>query len=97
MLAKILSNFSEVELLSFLPKNSINFALQIDARVNQISESNSYNKSKLASIAASVKPVDFILISKTLVNRFFISLARIKASLNSFASNIVEKKEERVA
>lgn len=69
MLTKILSNFSEDELLSFLPKNSINFALQLDAKDNQIFESSSYNKNKLAGIAATVKQVDFILNRKILVNK----------------------------
>ena len=64
MLTKILSNFSEDELLSFLPKNSINFALQLDAQDNQVSEANSYNKNKLAGIVASVKQVDFIFDSR---------------------------------
>lgn len=60
MLAKILSNFSEDELLSFLPKNAMSFVLNIDTAENQVSENNSYNKNKLASIVASVKQVDFI-------------------------------------
>ncbi len=30
MLSEILSNFSEDELLDFLPKSSINFALELD-------------------------------------------------------------------
>ena len=60
MLAKILSNFSEDELLSFLPKNAMSFVLNIDAAENQVSESSSYNKNKLAGIVASVKQVDFI-------------------------------------
>ena len=64
MLTKILSNFSEDELLSFLPKNSMNFALQLDAKDNQITENNSYNKNKLAGIVASVKQVDFIFDSQ---------------------------------
>lgn len=60
MLAKILSNFSEDELLSFLPKNAMSFVLNIDTAENQVSENNSYNKNKLAGIVASVKQVDFI-------------------------------------
>lgn len=60
MLTKILSNFSEGELLSFLPKNSINFALQLDAIDNQATESDSYNKNKLAGIVTSVKHGCFI-------------------------------------
>ncbi len=64
MLTEILSNFSEDELLSFLPKNSINFALQLDAQDNQVSEANLYNKNKLAGIVASVKQVDFIFDSR---------------------------------
>lgn len=64
MLTKILSNFSEDELLSFLPKNSMNFALQLDAQDNQVSEANLYNKNKLAGIVASVKQVDFIFDSR---------------------------------
>ncbi len=59
MLAKTLSNFSEGDLLSFLPKNSINFAIQLDVKGNRISEGNFF-KNKLAGMVASVKQVDFI-------------------------------------
>ncbi|MHA2938009.1 DEAD/DEAH box helicase [Vibrio sp. RC27] len=59
MLIKILLNFSEDELLDFLPKSAINFALDIDQQFSS-SEDSSFNKAKLAGIVASVKQVDFI-------------------------------------
>lgn len=60
MLTSILANFSEDELLSFLPKKSLDFALKTEDSNNQISEQNSYNKNNLANIVASVKQVDFL-------------------------------------
>lgn len=53
MLAKILSNFSEDELLSFLPKESLNFAINADSKVQEL------NKYKLAAVIASTKKADF--------------------------------------
>jgi DNA repair protein RadD len=58
MLAKILSNFSEDELLSFLPKESLNFALNANSEVQEL------NKYKLASVIASTKKADFLLDKK---------------------------------
>lgn len=59
MLTEILSNFSEDELLEFLPPSSINFTLDIDES-NRGSESITLNKTHLARVVASVKQVDFI-------------------------------------
>jgi len=77
MLAKILSNFSEDELLSFLPKNSIKFILQLDAKYNQVSESSFHNKNKLTGIASSVKHGDFIFNSQ-LRNKLIDSLSAVQ-------------------
>ncbi|WP_394210977.1 DEAD/DEAH box helicase [Enterovibrio calviensis] len=59
MLTEILSNFSEDELLAFLPKSSINFALEMDASKSDL-EGGSFNKIQLARVVASVKQVDFV-------------------------------------
>ena len=95
MLTKILSNFSEDELLSFLPKNSIHFALQLDAKDNQITENNSYNKNKLAGIVASVKQVDFIFDSQLrnkLIDRLSATqLADLFPSFELEAKNVTPK------
>ena len=60
MLVEILSNFSEDELLDFLPKSSINFALDLETDNDQEKEDTSFNKAKLAGIVASVKRVEFL-------------------------------------
>jgi DNA repair protein RadD len=61
MLTKILSNFSQDELLSFLSKDSVNFALAIDADKYEINENvTHYNKQKLAALVASIKKVSFL-------------------------------------
>ncbi|EGQ9395495.1 DEAD/DEAH box helicase [Vibrio cholerae] len=67
MLTEILSNFSEDELLDFLPKSSINFALELDEPSNN-SEARAFNKAHLAGVVASVKQVDFIF-DKSLRNK----------------------------
>ncbi|MEZ8082743.1 DEAD/DEAH box helicase [Enterovibrio norvegicus] len=59
MLTEILSNFSEDELLAFLPKSSMNFALEMDASKSDL-EGESFNKIQLARVVASVKQVDFV-------------------------------------
>lgn len=53
MLAKILSNFSEDELLSFLPEESLSFSLNANSEVQEL------NKYKLASVIASTKKAVF--------------------------------------
>lgn len=58
MLQQILSNFSEDELLAFLPKEAIDFAISIEPEDDEI------NMSKLAGIVASTKQVDFIFNDK---------------------------------
>lgn len=64
MLSKILSNFSEDELLSFLPKESIRFALDLDEIDDQINEHAIYNKKNLATVVANVKQMDFVFDDK---------------------------------
>lgn len=59
MLTTILSNFSEDELLGFLPKSSIDFALAINESGNNL-ENESLNKTHLARVVANVKSVEFI-------------------------------------
>ncbi|MBF4227578.1 hypothetical protein EAY83_21895, partial [Vibrio anguillarum] len=59
MLTEILSNFSEDELLEFIPSNAINFTLEIDD-YNKDIERSSFNKNHLARVVASVKQVEFI-------------------------------------
>lgn len=59
MLSKILSNFSEDELLDFLPKSSIKFALDLEEQVCNL-DSRSFNKTHLATVVANVKQVDFV-------------------------------------
>lgn len=59
MLTEILSNFSEDELLGFLPKYSIDFALALSESDNSL-EKKIFNKKHLAGVVASVKKVDFI-------------------------------------
>ena len=54
MLEKILYNFSEDELLNFLPKSSIQFA------INVTSGNEDVDKKKLAGIVASTKQVEFV-------------------------------------
>ena len=58
MLQKILSNFSEDELLAFLPNQAIDFA------VNTTSDNVEVNKTKLAGIVAHTKQVEFIFSEK---------------------------------
>jgi DNA repair protein RadD len=61
MLTKILANYSQNELLSFIPQDAINFDLAIDSDRNQLNESvNHYNKQKLALLVASAKKVKFL-------------------------------------
>ncbi len=67
MLTEILSNFSEDELLDFLPKSSINFALELDESDTNL-HAKSFNKIHLARVVASVKQVDFIF-EKSLRNK----------------------------
>ncbi|WP_318445214.1 DEAD/DEAH box helicase [Photobacterium leiognathi] len=67
MLTEILSNFSEDELLDFLPRSSINFALELDESDSNL-ETKSFNKIHLARVVASVKQVDFIF-DKSLRNK----------------------------
>ncbi|MBB1390843.1 DEAD/DEAH box helicase [Shewanella sp. SG44-6] len=73
MLTKILANFSQDELLSFLPLDAINFALAIDSDKHQLSESvNHYNKQKLVALVASAKKVNFLFeesLRKQLIER----------------------------
>lgn len=83
MLTEILSNFSEDELLEFLPKNSINFALKID-EFNNNTENTSYNKKQLARVVASVKQVDFVF-DKSLRNKLIDRLSP-KILVNLFPS-----------
>ncbi|MCJ0804005.1 DEAD/DEAH box helicase [Vibrio vulnificus] len=59
MLTEILSNFSEDELLDFLPRSSINFTLELDDSDSNL-ETKSFNKMHLARVVASVKQVDFV-------------------------------------
>ncbi|QBL10516.1 DEAD/DEAH box helicase [Rheinheimera sp. D18] len=68
MLTKLLTNFSEDELLNFLPKSSIAFALSLDGHENQVAEHNYYSKNKLAAVVACVKQVDFVF-DKSLRNK----------------------------
>lgn len=84
MLTKILSNFPEDELLSFLPKNSINFTL-LDAKYNQVLESSFHNKNKLTGIASSVKHGDFTFDSQ-LRNKLIgsLSAAQLAELFSSF-------------
>lgn len=73
MLASTLANFSEDELLSFLPKKALEFALETEDSNNQINEESTYNKSNLANIVASVKQADFIFddsLREQLIDRF---------------------------
>lgn len=77
MLTKILSNFSEDELLNFLPKSAIEFAINLDSPENQVSESSFYYKNKLAAVVASVIQVDFVF-DKQLRNRL---IERLKPEL----------------
>lgn len=77
MLVKILSNFSEDELLNFLPKTSIEFALNLDINKNQVSEPAYYNKNKLAAVVACVMQVGFVF-DKNLRNRL---IERLKPEL----------------
>lgn len=67
MLTEILSNFSEDELLDFLPRSSINFALELDEADSNL-EAKSFNKMHLARVVASVKQVGFIF-DKSLRNK----------------------------
>lgn len=62
MIVQVLSNFSEDELLSLLPKSSINFALSLEVNNNEVNEraSYNYNNHKLAKAVANVKQVEFI-------------------------------------
>lgn len=60
MLTRLLSNFSEDELLGFLPKNSVSFTLNALSKGVQESEPVYLSKSKIASVVASVKAVDFV-------------------------------------
>ncbi|MCF1457838.1 MAG: DEAD/DEAH box helicase, partial [Shewanella sp.] len=59
MLTDILSNFSEDELLAFLPQSSINFALELDEQGSNL-DSRSFNKTHLARVVANVKQVEFV-------------------------------------
>lgn len=63
MLTKILSNFSEDELLNFLPKNAIRFVLQMEELASS-QENAVFEKNKLAGIIANVKQADFIFDKK---------------------------------
>lgn len=60
MLTRLLSNFSEDELLGFLPKNSVSFTLNALSKGVQESEPVYLSKSRIASVVASVKAVDFV-------------------------------------
>jgi superfamily II DNA or RNA helicase len=59
MLIDILSNFSEDELLGFLPRKAINFALEIDG-ANSDLDSRYFNKTQLARVVVNIKQADFI-------------------------------------
>lgn len=67
MLTEILSNFSEDELLDFLPRSSIHFALELDES-NGSPEIKYFDKTNLARVVANVKQVEFIF-DKTLRNK----------------------------
>lgn len=67
MLTEILSNFSEDELLNFLPRSSINFALELDESNSNL-ETKYFNKTHLARVVANVKQVELIF-DKTLRNK----------------------------
>ncbi|MBE9397772.1 DEAD/DEAH box helicase [Pontibacterium sp. N1Y112] len=60
MLKEILSNFSEDELLSFLPKEAVEFALC----VSDTDDEGAFNKEQLAEIVANTKKVDFVFNGK---------------------------------
>ena len=61
MLQKILSNFSEDELFSFLNRTSIDFAI----KVNQTEgDSESLNKQQLSTIIANTKQIEFVFNEK---------------------------------
>ncbi|NCO70516.1 MULTISPECIES: hypothetical protein [Shewanella] len=83
MLTKILANYSQNELLSFIPQDAINFDLAIDSDRNQLNEGiNHYNKQKIASLVVSAKKVKFLfeeplriqLIERLLSPHLFIGL-----------------------
>ncbi|MGO3407690.1 DEAD/DEAH box helicase [Marinomonas sp.] len=72
MLTNILSNFSEDELLSFLPKEALDFVQSLESGVDEVNEPTHHNKLKLASIIARVKQADFLFdpkLRKTLIDR----------------------------
>ena len=71
MLQKILSNFSEDELLAFLPSQAVDFA------VSTTSDNADLNKNKLAGIVAQTKQVEFIF-NERLRNRL---IDRLKPEL----------------
>eukprot|EP00764_Aduncisulcus_paluster_P013040 gnl/Carplike_NY0171/6285_a8631_222.p1 GENE.gnl/Carplike_NY0171/6285_a8631_222~~gnl/Carplike_NY0171/6285_a8631_222.p1 ORF type:complete len:163 (-),score=7.54 gnl/Carplike_NY0171/6285_a8631_222:17-505(-) len=73
MLKKILSNFSEDELLSFLPKEGVEFALSLSAN----EDDSSFEKEQLAEIVANTKEVEFIFndeLRQLLIDRLTTSL-----------------------
>lgn len=59
MLEKILSNFSEDELLSFLPKKAVEFVFKLGEEAGDYGEGELY-KSRLASLVASICGTEFI-------------------------------------
>ena len=61
MLEKILLNFSEDELLSFLNRASIDFAMKITQQKDEI---EGLNKNQLTTIIANSKQVDFVFSEK---------------------------------
>jgi DNA repair protein RadD len=68
MLLKILFNFSEDELLTFLPKESLNFALNTNSEVQEL------NKYKLASVIVSTNKVGFLLDKKLRCDPFILCI-----------------------
>jgi DNA repair protein RadD len=68
MLLKILSNFSEDELHTFLPKESLNFALNANSEVQEL------NKYKLATVIVSTNKADFLLDKKLRCDPFILCI-----------------------
>lgn len=93
MLVKILTNFSEDELLDFLPKSSIEFALSLEENKDSVSEPVVFHKNKLAHVVSAVKQVDFIF-DKYLRNKLIERLSKklIVELFPSLCNNISEVK-----
>ena len=60
VLQSILSNFSEDELLNFLPQQSIKFAIGVSNSETNAANNPTFNKEQLAQVVASTKQSEFI-------------------------------------